>query len=628
MSKQHSRLRRRDVPRRRDIASMLGLLVHVEAHAGESLPGYLHRLGEANGLSGVFVTNLFKAEIRTSDDMLDSVAAIDPNWRGIAREMAAPSTRPMQLWNLRRRRFCGQCLAENGFRRAAWDLSLVTCCTKHRVRLRDTCRHCGKTFDWKEHATPWCSVCGGDLCDKGGANKADTSELWLVRELQFRLEGNASHRDGQLGHLALGELHEFGFRIGACASRPKARRPLKIADSGSLAEAAPVAAGAAALLQHWPCGFAQGLDRIRSERGRENVWKLGDAFGPIYREIYDHLPGPAFQFARDAVEQYVLDKWEAPLALRHRRLHIAAVEGHRWLSVDDAANRVGLDSAIVARVADAGELTCRSQVYDSGRVARVVDVAKLQEIADELRGTVTVEKAAGMLGLSKKRVVRLINAGILKAWGGKPSAGTTWHIGRSALENVLRLVMGAPSIERIDDDKVCLADMMRYTAREDGAFCAILTGVMNGTIKIAGTMKTERRIRGWVFERSAINDHLDRPVRFADEIGIVAVADILRIKQEVAYALVEHGAIRSRARKINGRETRVVRTQDIESFQAKYMFGSALAKSLGCSPKSLVSRLLTLGIRPAGGPVSTKRPCRQYYWKRSDRLNSMLMGLL
>jgi hypothetical protein len=604
-------------------ALMLGLIVEDNSYGDESLPAYLHRLAEANALSGVFLTERFKSEICSAQGMKDLVGEMDVRWRDIARELAAPQTRPMPMWNLRRRRFCRKCLAEKSYWRISWDLSLVTCCIKHKVPLRDTCRHCGSPLDWTEHITTSCPACGGDLADTGDVGEADSSEVWLVRELQHAFATD-SRRASHLRHLSYTELHELVFRIGACASRPKARKPLKIAESGSVATASAICASAAVMLRRWPSGFAQGLDRIQMTREAGKTWKLVVALGPIYREIFDGLLGRPYQFIRDAIESYLLRKWEAPLALRHRRLHADTVTNHGWLSVEEAAHRVDLPPAIVSRAAALGEVCSRSQIYPNGRIARVVDISSLQSIAMNLRRSISVKEAACKLGLSKRRVVQLIDANFLKVWGGKPVAGTAWFIERSGVEDLLRPGSNAPLCQEILSSQVSFAQLMRCAARGDKTFNVILEATFTGTISVAGMTDADRRICDWIFERVAVKSLLNSSAfTSASEVNIVEAARILGVKQEVIYALVRQRVIKSRMRRINGRQTRFVRLADLAAFRKSYVFGSELATSLNCSPKTMAKVLYASGIVAFGGPTLAKRPCRQYYWRRSPKLDEI-----
>lgn len=59
-------------------------------------------------------------------------------------------------------RICPECLSETEIALAIWDLTLVTTCHHHLIRLADTCGSCGKRLSWKRNRICYCN-CGFDL---------------------------------------------------------------------------------------------------------------------------------------------------------------------------------------------------------------------------------------------------------------------------------------------------------------------------------------------------------------------------------------------------------------------------------------------------------------------------------
>lgn len=605
---------------------MLDLLVQVDSHVGEGLPGYLHRLAEANGLSGAFVVDRFKIMASEDDAAINELVGANPGWIEFSREMQTPRTRPMPTWNLRHRRFCPSCLSENSFWRAAWDLSLVTACPIHNIPLRDTCRHCNERFLWKMHIAKCCPRCGRALASADeDLPIADAGEVWLAKELTQRLIASNRHRSQHTKQLGLEDFHELAFRLGACAFRPTARKPLKVQNSGSLDIARPIAVAAARLLRDWPSSFSRGLDRIRADRNSASQWKLGAALGPIYHQIFDGLPGVEFKFVRAAFDNYVQEKWQAPLALRHRNLSSTTILMHRWLPIDEISARLELQPSTVARVVNAGEVASRTKTYKSGRTACVVDSVELGRIADELRVALTAEQAADVLGLKTTRIGQLIQKGLLKVWGGSPAAGAAWLISRRHVTALLAFGARAPVLQCEDWSKISIDHVLRYVVNAHDDFGAIMTGIVNGDVKVVGALKAIRQVGDWIVEREQIERLLNRSrLKNDGELTVVELAEVLGVKQEVAYALVRNGHIRSHEQRSGKRTARFVRSTDIDLFRRDYHFGSALAEVFGKSCKSVVNYLKQRNINPAGGPTVTDRPCRQYYWRRTKRLEMLI----
>lgn len=148
---------------------------------GESLPGFMIRLAERNGVSspqtiakalGSPYSTLQAAALGPFD--LQSVAdgagvpierlARMTYWpKGHGNELRfLEATVDVEMISLKQRKACPSCLSEEPFHRAAWDLRLVTACPAHKVRLISTCQECGRRLRWQTASITKC-LCGADL---------------------------------------------------------------------------------------------------------------------------------------------------------------------------------------------------------------------------------------------------------------------------------------------------------------------------------------------------------------------------------------------------------------------------------------------------------------------------------
>lgn len=602
------------------------MLIQCVSYADESLPGYLHRRAEANGLDGGLVIELFKSSNDGDDTSLPQNLARRPWWAGIAGQLRCPLTRPMPLWNIRRRRFCAQCLIEEPYWRAAWDLSLVTACWRHKTRLAESCPHCSAHLSWHLHAIDRCPACLKSLYKVEMLQlDADDDELWLAKELTQRLIGSNRHRSAHTKHLSLGAFHELVFRLGACSVRPKARKPLKVAGSDHLDVTIPIALAGAGLLRNWTHGFFTALDKIRRERGVAYQWQLGTALGPIYYEIFEGLADPDYLFVRDAFEAYLLEHWEAPLTLRYKQLSREVIEGHRWQPIEKIANQTNVDPSFILRLVDTGQIASREINYDGGRTDRVIDAVELTKVAPELRSTLTVAQAAEMLGVKRSRISQLISAGIIQIWGGAPAQGAHWRLRRTSIEAIAECGQVVPFLSGIGDGQVSVNYLLRYRVNEEKVFQAFMSGILSGEITIVGVGSHRRQIRDWIVEKAEVGKLLyEASSRNSNDLTVIDTANELKVKQEVAYALVRNGLIKSR-QVVAGKATALMVTNHaIAAFRRKYIFGSELAKTLKTSPKSILPLLRDKGIHPAAGPTVATRFCRQYVWPRSTRLEDVI----
>lgn len=148
---------------------------------GESLLGYLLRLTEMKGFpkpswlfsfAGLPLSDHALAATKPSDlTRLASFAGVEKS----ALEVLAnwPAARPnmvhfrstelrAELITLRHRRVCPLCLIEAPYHRSFWDMSIVTACPRHGIKLLRFCPGCLRALNWRA-ATPYQCHCGTDL---------------------------------------------------------------------------------------------------------------------------------------------------------------------------------------------------------------------------------------------------------------------------------------------------------------------------------------------------------------------------------------------------------------------------------------------------------------------------------
>jgi hypothetical protein len=107
-------------------------------------------------------------------------------------------------------------------------------------------------------------------------------------------------------------------------------------------------------------------------------------------------------------------------------------------------------------------------------------------------------------------------------------------------------------------------------------------------------------------------------------MSIPEVANVLQIKQEVAYFLLKKGFLS--AHRVVGpkrHEFRVDETQ-LKRFQGKYVLARDLAKVNGVSPRKMIARLALIGIYPSSGPGADEG--RQCIFLRADAIAADLFA--
>lgn len=154
---------------------------------GESLPGYMLRLAEANAYSGIRellsaaeidvshgTLSKLVAEIKASATNLGKVGAMAiGDRRHLLTHLVKPIMKEAIFVNSCRvdndaflsevSQVCPHCLEDDGFSREEWELATVTTCSRHKVRLNDSCHACKAKIEWARPFLHHCGRCGVDF---------------------------------------------------------------------------------------------------------------------------------------------------------------------------------------------------------------------------------------------------------------------------------------------------------------------------------------------------------------------------------------------------------------------------------------------------------------------------------
>lgn len=99
----------------------------------------------------------------------------------VAQLKGAEFNRPYHI-RASRPQLCGWCLRERESARLSWDVSLMTCCPKHRIRLVDRCSSCCRALSWRRPNVMTC-LCGQDFRHVSGVRATD-DEWWLSDRIE------------------------------------------------------------------------------------------------------------------------------------------------------------------------------------------------------------------------------------------------------------------------------------------------------------------------------------------------------------------------------------------------------------------------------------------------------------
>ncbi len=595
---------------------MLDLAVVPTPFEDEDLLGFLARCASANALTVAELVKAFRSASQTDTKSWVCEVGHPLIWCNQLDELLHPSTRPARPWSYRNRKFCPRCIIETGYWRASWCLTLATCCPRHRIWFQERCGRCGATLSIEAMRCFRCDVCGKLFVDADLAVQlAGREALWIARQLALRVARPSERSDHITNDLTLSEFHELALRVGVRGTIANTNKPLKLKDAGALTVAKPIAEGAGKALMNWPHGFEDLLDAIREQRRNAASWKLREAIGPIYKDIYHYLKDPRFDFVRTAFESYIRDHWEAPLACRNRNIGLQLVRNHTWVPVCEAAQRSGVEPALLRRMAKGREIPTREQTHRSGRCARIVNLASVRNYAGRVQQAMTAEQTATHLGISRKRVRQLLEAGLLAALGGTPRAGQRWWIDPMSLD---RCAHSGRQMAMAPKNSVSVEQLAKCSIASAQSFVSLIDAIQTGELPVWVPLGSKQEIGKWRLSK----DDLVRWRPVAETVGAsrLSVGDValqLGVKQEVAYALVRARLLPATTDSAGRRIVQWIDIQALSEFREQYILGTELAALARTSPKQMAKRLKACGIQPIAGPGSARTFCRQYVWQRT-----------
>lgn len=424
------------------------LLVRPVPYALESRQGYVARICTLNGFDHArWLLPLATAEVWTGafqERTNENATKIRGPFCGIAGLNASDICGiGLRYWNTRFLRYCPLCLADAPYHRAAWQLVFGVACHIHKVWLRDECYACNRKARFTDLPLGACP-CGAPLnavpaapCTADVASYAE-----LLSAALHPTEESIDKIASLVRKLDLDQLLRATWFLGAYATCYTAKAQ-KIAGIMQLDRSISLVEAVAKVLFDWPCGFNALLDKLAAtDEPRTGGNRLAARFGRFYPSLYKSFPEASCSFLREGFEAYITSRWSGQLARRNKRLSPKSRESHEWISIKEAAKvlkvRVGLASSLV----ESGVLIGKFFLTASGRRMGTVLKTSLYAERDRRAGLATLDEARHMLGVSRKRMYRMMADGTVQPIQGPTINGAAvWQFDRATLAAIKKTLV-------------------------------------------------------------------------------------------------------------------------------------------------------------------------------------------
>jgi TniQ len=590
---------------------------------GESSRGYLLRIAHANGHDTA--RNLWKA-LRWWDYPADrllrmglklprvAVEALGgpfPAYCQISRDL--PGSLRVDDFNQVEFRWCPSCLAESEFVRMEWEIKLFCVCVVHKVILTDRCPACDSLQPLARGALGRCR-CGTHL-SVAPSVPASPELIAFHDSLLTVLAGWPVAGGLDLAPLQWLRLVKY---FGSFGLEAPPTRPGQVPGLHKLQTSLRLTTATAHLLSDWPRNYHQLLDDIA--RSMPGAARLGHTYGRLYRAIYRDLAEPGFQFLRDGFEAYLHKNWPGLLARRNRRLGHGTITTHPRKTLRDMARQIKTGKSSIKRLATAGVIDGAAIRHPSGRTTWAFPVTAVRQAEERLADTVNFKQARRILGVSKRRVRELIDAGLVRAWiTPKNARAAAWSISRKDAYTLASAGKRPPGSDVNGHRRfVALRQVLKFWQLKTGEFPGIVRAIQSGVLACARDSNTMAGLGGALFDAAEIRGWIHASRSTSEELlSIDKAAARLGFKQQVAYELVRSGLLHSVV-SVDGRQRgRRVTLQAIDEFRCRYVALTDLAQSRGVGVRRMLG---DLSARPISGPRING--ARQYFYRRSDIENS------
>lgn len=206
-------------------------------------------------------------------------------------------------------RVCPDCLVENLYHRAIWDLLFIAICPVHDKVLIDTCRECGQPLRFLGVDMFLCQ-CGKGRLDRMSTPQVDHADArgtrvvyGLLGDGRFSADANHARKLASFADLDASDIIQFLYRVGLQTVAPE-RAVFSVRDAGELTrDAHVVLTRALAVAEEWPTAFFRMLDDLRRPHPEGTAFALRMSAGRVEDWLDGLRPGTGCAI-RAAVTDY------------------------------------------------------------------------------------------------------------------------------------------------------------------------------------------------------------------------------------------------------------------------------------------------------------------------------------
>ena len=504
-----------------------------------------------------------------------------------------------KMLRLTRPAICPQCVAENGFIGAHFDLAYVTACPDHYCLLLSTCPSCGNALSQFRPGLLTCR-CGHDLL-KAALAQASHDVVALTGVLKYVATGCTSRAlqeaererslpTAQLANMSLRALLSLVTTLGrhgySSSASSRKRAPECLVDTASRA------------LTDWPQGFYALLhNKLRTALVPESS-ALRNRLEGLYRLLFRSraIRKDEFAFVREAFLRFGVEE-SGECFVDPKLLHgMVMPENARFLSKAQLASHLGVQRSTVTTMLARGVVPTKT--VRSRSITRVIADIGARSLPRRAPGKSFGErKAAAIVGIPVSVLQRLRQTGEFEVhYLGRTTAAFHEEDLKDFIRKCVALAGDDSWMEHQLPEHICVAEAIRLKFGAQDGKAELLRAALEQRLPVVGRLGDsvgQLLLRRGDVERFLLDS---RAAGLGATRSFSETAERIHCDSTVLPALIERKFLEAVATSTGRRITEA----SLCAFEKGYTSLAALAKS-----RSTSARQLHKDCRRRGIPLET-----------------------
>jgi len=514
-------------------------------------------------------------------------------------------------------RMCPECVKSGKYLDYMWEITFASACPHHGIKLIDYCPKCLCSLSWNRVQLELCS-CGTNLTHID-ASAADerllyyNTKIWsaMGRKVPvITLPDVPDEIFSLFGPNGVCDLFRFLYRVG----NPKAvNSSFKLKNVSEAVQAFEIIH---LFLSEWPLGLYRYFDTLRNVDGSFKGEGLQKAFGKFYLGLYGKNE---FKFIEEAFEAYIRSHWPGVIDRKYKRLS-SGLECNYSL-IGNAVKKTHFGRVRINKLMDMGVVAGIRNLRPSGRYYAVLKKCEVNRIAKLSRHMINKKETCRMMGISKSEFEVLVEYKVIKPLVKAGDRGfSEWWCDSRKIRDYLEKILAMVPKQKSDDDAISFSKMCQAHLTNINLLPELLQSIITGQANVAGmdldASDGEFRLSSLYFAPDEIASFRKRiKMMNASAYSIPDVANMMGLKQQVAYHLVNSGFLKCHEDPAGFLRGRLVSFEDIVAFEKRYIPLTEIARSRNQCPRTLMTMLKRLGVSPViGGGIDG---CRQVFYCRA-----------